>query len=259
MKIGICMRAYPVAIEEQVRLMKKYGFDATFSAADSETLDEEIAACRAAGIVHENLHAPFRHINDMWIDSPEGDMMLGELKAAVDSCKRYDIPVLVVHLSSGMRPPRINPLGISRFGELMAYAREQGVAIAYENQRFLSNISLAFEEFADAYFCFDTGHQACFTGNVSFLPIFGQRTVAVHIHDNHAIYNGDEHMLPFDGVIDFDATMRALARTPYHGALMLEVLATHTPYYESTSAEEYYARASTAAQRLREVFLQAKA
>ena len=252
------MGSYPTSVAEQVRLIKKYGFEAAFSLADSPTLEEEIEACKAAGIVHENLHAPFRRINDMWLDKPEGDAMLASLKRAVDSCQRHAIPTLVVHLSSGARPPRINPLGISRFEELMAHARAHDVRIAYENQRLLSNLALAFEEFPDAYFCYDTGHQWCFTANVKFLPIFGPRTIAIHVHDNHAIYNGDEHLLPYDGVIDLDAAMRDLAATPYDGAIMLEVVATHSPYYGETSADEYYARAAAAANKLREAFLSAR-
>ena len=84
MKRGINMNAYPISIEEQVALMVKNGFHATFSMADSPTLDEEIRACRAAGIVHENLHAPFRNINFIWLEGREGDEMLASLIKAVD-------------------------------------------------------------------------------------------------------------------------------------------------------------------------------
>ena len=256
MKIGINMGAYPIAVDEQVRLMKKYGFEATFSIAGTASFEEELAVCEQNGIVHETVHAPFRRINDIWLDTPEGEAKLSSLLRAVDACEQHGISYLVVHLSSGQHPPRINPLGISRFAQLMTYAKEHGVTIAYENQRLLSNISLAFEEFADARFCFDTGHQACFTPKIPFMTLFGDKTVAVHIHDNHAVFDSDEHLLPYDGTLKLEDAMRALAKTPYSGAIMLEVVATHTSYYKDTAAEEYYARAAAAAKRLRDVFLE---
>ena len=47
--------------------------------------------------------------------------------------------------------------------------------------------------------------------------------------------------------------MSEIADTPYAGALMLEVIATHSPYYENTIAQEYYQKASEAAKRLRDL------
>ncbi len=255
MKLGINMDAYPCSVDERISFMKKYGFEATFSMADAEDLDETVRKCKEAGIVHENLHAPFRGINAIWTDTPEGEEMLVRLLLAVDAAARNGIPILVVHLCSGECPPLPNELGLLRFEKLMRYAKERSVTIAYENQRYLSVLSLAFEKFPDARFCFDTGHEACFTKNLAFLPIFGEKTVALHVHDNHAVYNGDEHMLPFDGTIDFSRVMHLLAQTPYVGALMLEVVATHSPYYKNVSADEYYARAYHGACHLREFVL----
>ena len=88
------------------------------------------------------------------------------------------------------------------------------------------------------------------------MTLFGDKTVAVHIHDNHAVFDSDEHLLPYDGTLKLEDAMRALAKTPYSGAIMLEVVATHTSYYKDTTAEEYYARAAAAAKRLRDVFLE---
>ena len=250
MKLGIHMNAYPAPIGTQVALMVKHGFTATFSMADSPTLAEEITACRAAGIVHENLHAPFRHINDIWLEGEGGEQMLGELLLAVDRAHEYDIPTLVIHLSSGKTPPRVSDLGISRFDRLFAHAKAQGVVLAIENQRFLGSLALFLDYFPEARFCFDAGHSVCFTKNIPFLELFGERLVALHMHDNNT--EDDEHRLPFDADIDFAPMMMALADTPYTGAMMLEVVARHTHYYDEVSAEQYYARASAAASRLRD-------
>ena len=251
MKLGINMNAYPAPISVQVENMLKNGFAATFSMADSPTLEDEICACREAGIVHENLHAPFRHINEIWLGGEAGDAMLDELLCAVDSCKKYGIPNLVIHLSSGKTPPRVSEIGFARFDRLFAYAKEQGIRLAIENQRKLGILSLFMDYYPDAFFCYDTGHQACFGQGLPFMEAFGKRLIAVHIHDNNTVE--DEHRLPFDADIDFSPLVIDIADSPYQGAVMLEVVATHSHYYDATSVEEYYERASRAATRLRDL------
>ena len=251
MKIGINMNCYPAPIALQVENMLKNGFEATFSMADSPTLDEEIQACRAVGIVHESLHAPFRRINAIWLDSDEGEAMLGELLLAVDNASKYGIPILVIHLSSGKTPPRVSEIGFSRFDRLFAYAKEKGVCLAVENQRKLGILSLIMDYYPDAHFCFDLGHQICFANGVPFMEAFGEKLVALHVHDNNT--DADEHRLPFDADIDFSPMMIDIADSPFCGALMLEVVATHTHYYDTTTAEEYYARAAKGASRLRDL------
>ena len=251
MKLGIYMNAYPASIEERVEKMAKYGFTATFSMADSPTLDEEVRACREAGIVHENLHAPFQKINAMWQEGEEGEEMLRSLMDAVDNARKYDIPVLVIHLSSGKNPPRVCEIGFSRFDRLFAYAKEQGVCLAIENQRTLGILSLCMDYYPDAMFCYDVGHQYSFGKGIPFMEAFGNKLVAVHIHDNNT--EEDEHRLPFDADIDFGPVAMDIADSPYQGAVMLEVVATHTSYYDGVSADEYYSRAMASAQRLREL------
>ena len=250
MKLGITLHAYRCPVKEALAYMKKYGFETTFYSSLASNLDEVMTACREAGIEMENYHAPFRHINDIWQDTPEGEQMLQELLDSVDNCAKYGVPTLVVHLSSGDRPPRINTLGMARFERLMEHAKEKGVTIAYENQRKLANLALTFEEFEDAAFCWDTGHEACFADGRQYMPLFGKYLAALHIHDNHCVHNGDEHLVPYDGTIDFDRVARQIAETDYQGSLMLEVMADHAGYYEGMSADDYFAHAAKAVKKL---------
>lgn len=251
MNIGICLGAYPCPVEEQIAYMKKYGFSGTFCGARNPRLGEIVDLCREAEITVENLHAPFKHINDIWLDTPDGERMLAELLESVDDCARYGIPLLVVHLSSSDYPPPINPLGMHRFGLLMAYAKEKGVTIAYENQRKLSNIALAFEEFEDAVFCYDTGHESvlCLL-NIAFMPLFGKRLGALHVHDNHCVHNADEHLIPGDGTVDFARVTDDIAASDFKGTMMLEIMVGNSTCYEGVSADAYYAKAAAAARKL---------
>ena len=240
-------RSYP--IEEQAKRLKENGFSATFVDLEDERLGEILSVLKKYNIVCENCHAPFNGINDMWKAGESGDKMLDRLLNCVDDCARHAIPTLIVHLSSGQNPPRINDIGISRYDRLMQYATEKGVVISYENIRRLDNVAFAMENYPQAGFCWDVGHEACYMNGMEFMPLFGNRLAALHLHDNTAIYDEDLHRLPYDGVIDMERAAKHLADSNYSGALMLEVTMRTAGI---TSPDEFYPRAYAAAKRFAE-------
>jgi sugar phosphate isomerase/epimerase len=256
MEIGINLNCYSneLSIERQAELMKENGFTKTFDMSDSPLVnDETVGILKEAGITFATLHAPFSKINSMWQVGEDGDKMLLSIADGVDKCAKYNIPVLVVHLSSKFPPPRISDIGNERYQKLMDYAACKGVTIAYENQRTLSNLSYALEIFEAAGFCWDTGHEGCFTPNRQYMPLFGDRLKTVHIHDNMCEFDKDLHLLPFDGKIDFNRVAKQLAEAKYNDVLMLEVLRSNSNFYDDIFAEDYYKRAGDAAKRLAEM------
>ena len=248
MKLGIEFdNKLQISPYEQARMIKEHGFEASFVGLEAENLGEIVDAFRQHGIEMESCHAPFNGINNMWIAGEDGDRMLDRLLRCVDECAKYGIPVLVVHLSSGMTPPRMNDVGFDRYDRLMQYAGEKGVVIAYENIRKLDNVAYMMENYPEAGFCWDVGHEACYMNGMEFMPLFGKRMVAIHIHDNTGIYDEDKHWLPYDGVVDMDRAAKHFANSGYKKALMLEV---HQRSAEIPSLEEFYTRAHEAAVRL---------
>ncbi len=248
MKIGIQMNAFQCPIEEQFKLLKKHGFDATFCAAHSPQLDEMMELSKQYGIEVENYHAPFSHINDIWDNTPQGEEMLNELLLAVDACKRHAVDTLIVHMS--MAQKQVTDLGFSRFAELMAAAKESGVTIAYENLSMLGNLACIFERYKEAGFCWDVGHEKAYTHGRQYMPLFADRLAALHVHDNHCVHDEDEHMIPYDGTIDFDRVTTEIAKANYGKSLMLETMARRNQAYIDMGADEFYRRASIAARRL---------
>lgn len=254
MKIGINLFCYAgLDVDIQIEYMKKYGFTNTFTDSEVKGLCEIMEKLSAAGIVCDTFHAPFNKINDMWSSGEEGEQMLKRLTDSVDRCEMYGVPVLIVHLSAGDNAPRINDIGYSRFERLVKYADSKGVKIAFENQRKLANLAFAMEQFDSAVFCFDTGHEECFAYGRRFMPLFGDRLAALHIHDNFKVHNGDKHMLPFDAAIDFERVARQIAESGFDGTVMLEVFKSGNPeFYGDISADGYYARAAAAVKRIAE-------
>ena len=248
--------------EEYAALLKQYGFDATFSGVFASNGEQAKLADILAknGIFYESLHAPFDHINDIWFDSEGGERMIEELKTSVERCEAAGVPILVVHLSSGLKPPPPTDIGRGRFIELVEHAATKNIAIAFENQRMLGNISWAFEEFRDAAnvgFCWDCGHEYCFTPGRRYMPLFGDKLIFTHIHDNTCQFNGDNHLIPFDGSIPFDFVAKQIKESGYTGTLMLEAYPQSKDgkyiTYQDYTLEQYISRAAAAAKKLRDM------
>ena len=255
MKIGVNINCYkPLSVERQIELMKQNGFTATFVLADTPNLYQIIDACKNAGIFVESLHAPFFGVNALWEDNEKGEAYFDTQMRAVKDCANNGIHKLVVHLSTKFPPPLVTPIGMQRIGKLCDYAKQHGVTLAFENQRSLGNLASVLERFPDAGFCWDVGHEYCFTDSaIDFMATFGRRIAAIHTHDNHAKHDGDEHLIPFDGVIDYERVAQKLAKANYQGALMLELATSESNAYINTPPEEYYARAGIAAKKIAEL------
>jgi sugar phosphate isomerase/epimerase len=253
-KIGINSNAYGrLDVARQTELFRENGFEAFFTGSEDPLLDDWMTALRGAGIVCETLHAPFNAINDMWREGEAGERMLARLTDGVTKCEKYGIPALIVHLSSGLRPPRVNDLGLDRFGRLMDAAAAAGVKICYENQRMIGNIGCAFDCFPEARFCWDTGHEACFTPGRRYMNFFGNRLFALHVQDNHGEFDRDEHLIPGDGTLDLGRVARSICEAGFTGSIMLEIIRANSKFYEDVSPEEYYRRAGRAAAELRDL------
>lgn len=246
----------PLSVEEFAHEIKALGFGASFTGLLSDDNLYKVANSFAHfNISYETIHAPFDKINDIWLDGLSGDEMLSRLKITVDACHRFNIPIAVVHLSSGENAPSISDVGKRRFSDLIDHAERSNVKIAFENQRKLANIAWAFEEFkgANVGFCWDCGHEGCFTPGREYMPLFGNRIICTHIHDNPGIYNKDLHCIPFDGSLDYYRISRQIRESGYAGSLMLEVFPENSEMYKGISPTDFLERAAVAAKRLRDI------
>lgn len=246
-------------LETSAALMKENGFTKTFWMSDAGVITEKNASLLLQyGIAFDTLHAPFNTINDIWKNDDSGEYTLKQHTNGIDKCVEVGAPTLIVHLSSGCPEPKITDAGNRRFDALMEYARKKNVKIAYENQRYVGNLAYVLEQYDDAGFCWDAGHEGCFTPGKRFMPILGDRLCALHLSDNHCEKDKDEHMLPYDGTVDYDRVALSIAENGYEGTLMLEVLRGNSPYYTNVTAEEYYHLAGNAAKRLDETIAEIK-
>jgi sugar phosphate isomerase/epimerase len=240
-------------IDENYRLIKQAGFDATIiwwdeeGWADFRTLP---GRARKAGLRVENVHASFDHACDLWADTAAGQAVFAYYTMCVEDCGRFEIPTVVMHTGHGGFPlPPIGELGLGRFEKLIERAEALGVSIALENQCSSEKTERAMallEHFGSPNLgmCYDSGHGNVCGRGAEMLARFGHRLKALHLHDNDG--TGDQHRLPFDGTVDWPALMRMIHEKGYQGATTLEAGAD----YPELTTEEYLARAYERAKRL---------
>ena len=251
-KLGInaeCLKG--VSEFDALPLIKAAGFDTFFTGAYRR--DGSVSKIRKRadelGLTYEFIHAPFAGINEMWMPGLGYLTMFNAMKESIDSAAENDIPMVITHVSSGWNPPQVNDLGLSRYDEIVLYAKERGVTVAFENLRLVGNLACLvdrYEKMDNVKYCFDCGHEHCYTKTIKWMDIFTTKTCCTHIHDNMGrpfddkVNDYDAHLLPFDGTYDYEQMMRKLDEYGYTGSLMLEVTQ-YRPQYEQMSHEDFLA------------------
>ena len=240
--------------EELYRLIKQTGFESTSMGwCDMNYADfryhPELA--RKAGLFVENIHVPFTAANDLWLDNLAGNALLDIYLQYVQDCADFELPTMVMHLSSGDEPPPFNEIGLDRIKRIVEKAEQKNVNIALENLRKTEYLAYALGNINSARlgFCYDSGHHHCWSPHDDLLSKYGHRLMALHLHDNDG--KKDQHHLPFDGTMDWDMTMKKLAKTDYKGAISLEV---GNFGYEDLTAEAFLLVAYDRAKRLEEIY-----
>ena len=217
---------------EQLKMAHEAGFESFFTGSQDQN---NIAALRALadqlGMEFETIHAPFGGINNMWIAGMDYLNVYKGMRHSIDLAADNGIPAVVTHVSSGWYPPGINDLGLQRFDEIVLYAADKGVKLAFENLRCIGNLAY----FADRYekldtvgFCYDIGHEHCYTKTLQWMDVFCHKLICTHIHDNlgrdfERVGNPDMHLLPFDGNTDYKRAVDKMDEYGYRGPLTLEV------------------------------------
>lgn len=241
-------------------LAKAIGFESITSALiDKASVYALKERATALGVAFPFLHAPFRGINAMW-ETGDGYLPLFQgMCEAIDSASACEVSSVVIHVSSGWQAPPVCDLGLSRYDALVAYAEERGVTLAFENLRKVGNLCCLADRYENrdaVRFCFDSGHEHCYTKTVRWLDIFTDKLVATHLHDNPGrpfadkTNDFDYHLLPFDGTYDYAQMMRKLDEYGFGGALTLEVYHTACEDYKQMRAEEFLATAYDRVKRI---------
>jgi sugar phosphate isomerase/epimerase len=152
-----------------------------------------------------------------------------EVKRALEVAEQVPFKFLVQHMGHGRQSadPRNMDAAFNSLEHLTVFAKGRGVIIALENTPSEIGSPSSLQQFIiethlnEVRLCFDTGHAHIDTGVDAAMELMRERVATSHVHDNHG--EKDEHLLPFDGGIDWEATLAALASAPLAPALVLEL------------------------------------
>ena len=207
---------------------------------DEKVLDEYFEklsrASKEYGIELFQSHALWDMSIDQRVEENRKFIIQRYKEAAVMSSK-MGIRNMVCHtlyvdgFGKDLNPEKGMDENILLFRELGEFAGDLGVNICIENLPFTQVESVSKVEnvmkivkaigLQNVGMCLDTGHAHLFKKDISEdVDIIGEKLFALHIHDNNG--DGDHHLIPYYGNIDWDAFLKALARSGFEGSLNYE-------------------------------------
>jgi sugar phosphate isomerase/epimerase len=152
-----------------------------------------------------------------------------EVKRAIEVAERIPFQYLVQHIGHGREAadPKKLDAAFNSLEHLVIFAKQRGVTIALENtpselgspeslQQFIKETHLN-----GLKLCLDLGHAHLDSGVGGAFELMSERLVTTHVHDNHG--EKDEHLLPYDGTIDWDATLGLFSAASQPLPIVLEL------------------------------------
>jgi sugar phosphate isomerase/epimerase len=142
-----------------------------------------------------------------------------EVKRVLEIAEQFPFRYLVQHLGGREEmDERRKDAAFSSLEHLVVFAKHRGVTIALENtpgdlatpanlRHFIEDTRLH-----DLRLCFDAGHAHMEEGVERSYETMRDLVVTTHVHDNHG--EKDEHLLPFEGTIDWDAALKGFSHAP---------------------------------------------
>jgi sugar phosphate isomerase/epimerase len=202
-----------------------------------------------AGLHLHSIHAPITLslVGDRWgpaltLASTDPDaraLALSESIAALHVARRIPFDVLVVHLGlprSQQPQPSDNNRDAARrsVDELQRAAGPLGVRIAVEvipndlsgAESLVYLVEEVLEE-TGVGICLDFGHAHMDGDVVDAVETVSEHFIATHVNDNRG--RTDDHLVPFDGTIDWASVLTAVQKVGFEGTLLFELAAHGSP------------------------------
>ncbi len=242
------------SVYETIDAIKNAGFKNVFLEWYNEdweiNQEEQLNYAREKGLNVIFAHLGYQNINDMWID--EKTSIVDRYKNDIKICHEKNIPMVVMHLTSHNEAPMYSEVGLKRIREICDYAKSLNVKVAFENTKIKGYLDYVIENIKNdnVGICFDSGHcHVHFNDDLDF-DKFKNRIFAIHLHDNDQ--SDDQHLLPFDGTVDWNNLIIKLKESNYNGPVTLEIH--HHRDYQKIPINEFYKKGYEIALKIKEMF-----
>ena len=273
--LGFSIENNHIPQEEAVRLTAQAGFDAiALNWKQGIDLLPAVLAANEQNLHILYLHAPQGQYYTLWLDAhpPMLDLVL----SALEDCRRFGIPVFVMHTCSDwaeIEPAR--EIGLKNYKVVTDLAAKYGIKVALENTARPAYLKILMDFYKDdpnVGFCWDCGHEQCYTPGEPILEQYGQKLMTVHLCDNLgltdpggiAASHDDLHLIPFDGIADWQTQITRLKNAKPLNTLCLELKMLSKPgrqkvdLYRNIPSAEFIQKAYAAGQKLSELYFGSK-
>lgn len=262
---------FDIPTTEQIKIMHEVGWEGAFTGCSADQAPESAAkALYECGMLYQSTHAPFNKAHTLWEEGEAGEEYADMLVKCAENTAAVGVPLMIVHTIIGMDRHSPSEIGLPRFERIVEAGAKHGVKIAFENtegEEYLEYLLNHFKDAEYAGFCIDTGHEMCYNGKRDLITKYASKLCCTHLNDNmgqtgdKVSWYDDSHMLPFDGVADWNGIAARLKAADYKGELTFELNVKNKPerntqdIYKELSFEQYIARALERAKRFKELML----
>ena len=201
----------------RAKMIKNAGFECVITNADKRfefqngNMKFQNKIFKENNLSHSSLHFTYKNFElpFFWQDCKLGNHMERSLKRDVKFAHKYGYTCVVVHVKGSP-----SEIGANRIRRVLKLCEKLDVPLAFENIDDNTAFEFVLDNFKSKYvrFCYDSGHAHAFTPKVDYLKKFGERLIAVHLHDNMG--DRDAHALNRFGNIDWDKLALALSKCP---------------------------------------------
>jgi sugar phosphate isomerase/epimerase len=277
MRFGISTHVYHDRRLERRHLAEiaAYGFETIelfatrshFDYKDATAVAELARWLKETGLTLHGIHAPITDVfgGDGWTATYSNavgahdrrEAAVRETEAALRITETIPFDIMVLHLGtpSGMNNPDDNhrTAAIRSLEEICHLADPLEVRVAVEviPNRLSDPASLVaiLENDLDstcAGICLDFGHAHLLGEVADAIETVAEHVIATHVHDNHG--RDDEHLVPYQGSIDWDLALVTMQKIGYDGTYLMELAGAGEParvLEEARRARQRFERALT--------------
>ncbi len=230
---------YGIPIADRIKIIAESGWDGFFTnwgKGEDNTVYQKLA--EEYGLMYQSVHAPFTKVIDMWESEENGEKYVDEQIECMHATKDAGVDLMIAHTSIGMDKCTPTALGLRRFERIVNEAERIGVYIALENTEGEEYLEALMKEYGSSErirFCVDTGHEMCYNGGRDMIGKYADKLISTHLNDNvgqtgeKITYLDDAHLLPFDGIIDWNKVAQRLKDASYKGELTFELTSKGKP------------------------------
>jgi sugar phosphate isomerase/epimerase len=234
---------------DHLAAIRSHGFEAVevfatrshFDYHDAAAIEQLAAWLSETHLALHGIHAPITDrfgAGDQWgevisnavPDNARRQHAVREADAALNIARRIPTEVFVVHLGTTASKGGENSRGaaLKSAEEICGLAKSAGVRVAFEVipndiSRAQALVTLLERDLESrrAGICMDFGHAFLMGDIADAVETAAEHLITTHVHDNRR--KQDEHLVPFEGTIDWDAALMSMQKIGYDGTYLMEI------------------------------------